>query len=378
MTASAEAGISFMKSADKRILLVLPEVFGATGGIQMFCRSLCLATGRWALQNHASVDALVLNDNEAPDSRYVNGGFRHFLPARKSKPRLLAGYLKHVVPDPPDLVIFGHISLAKLAVLPGVRLRKLCILTYGIEVWRPPTMTERKALQRADAVLAISEYTRNEILKRNPLPPEKIKLIPPSLDPFWLADSQPPATPISPVILTVARMAKDEDYKGVDSVIRSLPAVVNQIGAVDYRIVGRGDDVPRLKALAKELGVSQYVTFAGELSADALREQYRNCSLFVMPSEREGFGIVFLEAMAYGKAVIGGAHGGTPSVVLDGETGLLVERFDIGGIADALVRVLRDDGLRTRMGRSGHERLLSVFTFQRFEADVAAFLASVF
>ncbi len=366
-----------MKS-NKRILLVLPEVFGATGGIQMFCRSLCLATGRWAQQNDASVDALVLNDAEAPDSRYVNGGFRHFFSAAKSKPRLLASYLKQVVPDPPDLVVFGHISLAKLAVLPGVRLRKLCILTYGIEVWRQLTMTERKALHRADAVLAISEYTRSEILKRNTLPPEKIRLIPPSLDPYWLADSRPPATSISPVILTVTRMAKDEDYKGVDSVIRSLPAVVNQLGAVDYRIVGRGDDVPRLKALAQEMGVSRYVTFAGELSADALREQYRNCSLFVMPSEREGFGIVFLEAMAYGKAVIGGAHGGTPSVIQDGETGLLVERADIGGIADAIVRVLEDDGLRTRLGRSGHERLLSVFTFQRFEADVGAFLTSVF
>jgi len=368
-----------MKSAKKRILLVLPEVFGATGGIQMFCRSLCLAAGRWAHQNNGSVDALVLNDADAPDSRYVNGGFRHFRSAGKSKAKLLASYLQHVVPDPPDLVVFGHISLAKLAVLPGIRLRKLCILTYGIEVWRPLAMAERKALQKADAVLAISEYTRSEILKRNPLPPEKIRLIPPSLDPYWLADSQSPATAVPPVILTVTRMAKDEDYKGVDSVIRSLPAVVAQLGgAVDYRIVGRGDDVPRLEALAKELSVSRYVTFSGELTADALREQFRTCSLFVMPSEKEGFGIVFLEAMAYGKAVIGGAHGGTPSVIQDGETGLLVERFDIGGIADAIVRVLKDDGLRLRLGRGGRERLLSVFTFQRFDADIDAFLTSVF
>jgi phosphatidyl-myo-inositol dimannoside synthase len=366
-----------MKAIEKRILLVLPEVFGATGGIQMFCRAMCLATGRWAEQNDFSVDALVLNDSEAPDSRYVNGGFRHFLPAAKSKPRLLASYLKQVVPNPPDLVVFGHISLAKLAVLPGVRLRRFWIVAHGIEVWRPLTMTERNALQSAHTVLAVSEYTRSEMLKRNALPPGKIKLIPPSLDPYWLADPQPPAASVSPVILTVARMAKDEDYKGVDSVIKSLPAVVERLGAVDYRIVGRGDDVPRLKALAEQLGVSQHVTFEGELSADALREQYRNCSLFVMPSEKEGFGIVFLEAMAYGKAVIGGAHGGTPSVIKDGETGLLVERSDVEGIADAIVRVLKDDALRTRLGRGGHERLLSMFTFQRFESDIDALLTSM-
>jgi len=267
-----------------------------------------------------------------------------------------------------------HISLAKLSALPGSPLRKRCVLTYGIEVWRPLTMAERKALRRADAVIAISEYTRSEILRRTPLAPEKIKLIAPSLDPYWAADSQPPATAVPPVILTVTRMAKDENYKGVDSVIRSLPEVVKQVGPVDYRVVGRGDDAPRLKALAEESGVSRYVTFAGELSADALRQQYRNCSLFVMPSEKEGFGIVFLEAMAYGKAVIGGAHGGTPSVIQDGETGLLVERFDIGGIADAIVSVLKDEALRMRLGRSGHERLLSVFTFERFEADIDALL----
>ena len=365
-----------MKSG-KRILLVLPEVFGATGGIQMFCRSLCLATGRWAQKNDASVDALVLNDADAPDSRYVNGGFRHFIPAAKSKAKLLASYLQHVVPDPPDLAVFGHISLAKLAALPAVRLPKFCILAYGIEVWRPLTMNERKAVHRSDAVLAISEYTRSEILKRNALPPDRIKLIPPSLDPYWLADSQAPAATARPVILTVSRMAKDEDYKGVDSVIRSLSGIVNKLGEVDYRVVGRGDDVPRLKALAEELGVSQYVTFEGELSADALREQYRNCTVFVMPSEREGFGIVFLEAMAYGKPVIGGAHGGTPSVVLDGETGFLVERSDLIGITDAIVKLLTDEQLRSRMGSNGHQRLLNVFTFPRFESDVASFLASV-
>src|SRR5207244_4261040 len=140
------------------------EVFGATGGIQMFCRSLCLAAGGWAEQNDVSFDALVLNDDAAPDSRYVNGGFSHFVTAGKSKSRLVASFLKRVVPYPPDLVVFGHISLSKLAVLPGVRLRKTCIIAYGIEVWRPLARMEQKALLKADSVLAISEYTRSELI----------------------------------------------------------------------------------------------------------------------------------------------------------------------------------------------------------------------
>src|SRR5437588_9472835 len=111
-----------MELRGKRVLLVLPEVFGATGGIQMFCRSLCLAAGRWAETNDVLLDAIVLNDRMPPDSRYVNGGFNRFVTAGKSRARFAASYLKRVVPRAPDLVVFGHISLARLAVLPGVRL----------------------------------------------------------------------------------------------------------------------------------------------------------------------------------------------------------------------------------------------------------------
>jgi phosphatidylinositol alpha-1,6-mannosyltransferase len=89
--------------------------------------------------------------------------------------------------------------------------------------------------------------------------------------------------------------------------------VVREAGAVEYRIVGTGDDVTYLRELASELGVASYVNFVGSMEDAELREQYKNCSLFVMPSNNEGFGIVFLEAMAYGKPVVGGAHGGTPT-----------------------------------------------------------------
>jgi len=95
-----------------------------------------------------------------------------------------------------------------------------------------------------------------------------------------------------------------------------------------------------------------------------------------MPSEGEGFGIVFLEAMAYEKAVIGGAHAGTPSVVVDGETGLLVERLDIKGLTNAIVQILRDDELRQKFGHAGKQRLLDKFVFERFEENLDTLLTS--
>lgn len=368
-----------MTSRDKRILLVLPEAFGCEGGIQMFCRSLCLAAGRWAEHHDASVSAIVLNDRNQPDSRYVNGGFSSYFVAAKNKARFVTAYLQETARHRPDLVMFGHVSLAPLLLIPTTRDSKTCVITYGIEVWQSPGRVAQKALRKADSVMAISEYTRGELLKRNRLSPDKVKLFPCSLDPYWNTEGynlEP--LPGVPTLLTVCRLKKNDAYKGVDSVIKSLPAVVKECGPVSYRIVGEGDDMPRLKALAEELSISSYITFVGELSENELREEYRRCSLFVMPSESEGFGIVFLEAMAYGKPVIGGAHGGTPSVIKHGETGLLVNNLDITGIAQSIVRVLQEDELRARLGRTGHQRLLDHFTFRSFEANFDSYLRTVF
>jgi glycosyltransferase involved in cell wall biosynthesis len=361
----------------KRILLLLPEAFEGAGGIQMFCRSLCLAAGRWAERNGASVSAIVLNDAARPDPRYVNGGFNSYVRVGRSKAKFIASYLRLLATCRPDAIIVGHVSLAPLALLPAWLGRpiRFCIAAYGIEVWRPLTRAEVRAMQAAQAVLAISDYTRDELLKHNRLDPQKISLFPCSLDPCWTADAQPPETAADPpMLLTVARLESDDDYKGIDSVIRSLPAVVREFGPVDYRIVGDGNDLPRLKALVEQCGVSRYVTFTGRVSEAELRQYYRRCSLFVMPSEREGFGIVFLEAMAYAKPVIGGAHGGTPSVVTHGETGLLVHRLDIEGLTQAMLRMLKNDELRADFGRAGHHRLLETFTFKNFEANFNEFM----
>lgn len=339
----------------------------------MFCRAFCLAAGRWAQNNDALVSALVLNDDVVPDVRYVDGEFISYVGAGKSKPKLIRHYLSRILATRYDLIIFGHISLSPLALLAKIfnSGAKIGVMTYGIEVWRPLAKIQRKALQQADVVLAISDYTKDELIKHSAIPAEKIKIFPCTLDPHW--ENPPPVktlecTPLG--ILSVSRMNKEDRYKGIDSVIRSLPAVVQEVGPVEYTLVGQGDDVPRLRALASGLGVARYVNFMGGLSDAELRDQYRRCSLFVMPSKKEGFGIVFLEAMAYGKPVVGGAHGGTPSVVKDKETGLLVHSSDVAAIAHSITRFLNDEEMREKFGLAGHQRLLGEFTFEKFEHNL--------
>ena len=356
-------------SSPKKILLVLPEVFNCAGGIQMFCRALCLAAGDWAHESGGSVSALVLNDEIAPDARYVNGNFNSYSGAGKSKAKFLGRYLRQIASNRYDWIIFGHVSLSPLALL-ARRFNshvKIGVAAYGIEVWGPLSKLERKALQQADVVLAISEYTKAQLTRHPEINADKSRIFSCTLDPHWKMDAyvaMNAQTP--PVILTVARISKDDRYKGIDNVIRSLPAVVREVGPVDYRVVGQGEDAPRLRALADGLGVSRYVNFLGSVSDAELREQYKSCSLFVMPSNEEGFGIVFLEAMAYGKPVVGGTNGGTPSVVTHGETGLLVDSTDVAGIAQSLITLLNNKEMRERLGQAGHKRLAEHFTFDKF------------
>jgi phosphatidylinositol alpha-1,6-mannosyltransferase len=364
----------------RRMLLVLPESFNCAGGIQMFCRALSLAAGRWAESTGGILDALVLNDSDASDPRYVNGGFSSYLGAGKSKPKLIGNYLRRLLSSKYDLIILGHVFLSPLVLLARVvnPAAKCVVLAYGVEVWQPLNKIQRFALQHAEAVLAISDYTRDQLAEHQSAPGERIKIFPCTLDPHW-QNGSPVAKAQSryPIILSVTRMNKDDRYKGIDSVIRGLPRVVEEVGPIEYKVIGEGDDVPRLRALAAGLGVSRYVTFAGGMSDTRLREQYQRCSLFVMPSRKEGFGIVFLEAMSFRKAVVGGAHGGTPSVVTDGETGLLVDNSDVPGISRSIIKLLNDKETRDRFGQAGYERLVDQFTFDKFERNFREIVESL-
>ncbi|MDT4966822.1 MAG: phosphatidyl-myo-inositol dimannoside synthase [Acidobacteriota bacterium] len=363
-----------------RILLVLPEVFNCEGGIQMFCRALCLASGKWAQRNHTTVHALVLNDHGRPDALYVNGGYSSYVGANKNKGRFIQHYLRRTLTSNYEWIIFAHVSLSPLALLTkslkaGI---KIGVVAHGVEVWHPLPNVQRRALHAVDLILAVSEYTKGELIKLNAVPADKIKIFPNTLDPHWTYSSSTTELVCAPpVLLSVSRMNKEDRYKGIDSVIRSLPAVVEQIGPIRYNVVGQGDDVPRLKALAAGLGVSRYVKFLGGVEDGELRKQYQHCSLFIMPSKKEGFGIVFLEAMAYGKPVIGGAHGGTPSVVKHGETGWLNDNSDIEGIANSIIQLLGDEAMRENFGRAGHQRLIDNFTFERFEQNLKAVFSSL-
>lgn len=362
----------------KRVLLLLPGAFSGFGGIETYNRQVIRAFLELGQEHGFRVTTLIRNDrSEDVDDKYIPPGATR--PVGCGRRSILFGTsaLRCALKEKPDLIVLGHVHFARIARLlkaisPSSRL--WCV-AYGIEVWHPLKSSVRKGLALVEKVLSISDFSRRELAKTSGVPWDRIEILPCALDPVWQAQFLPrpvgaPERTGPPALLTVARLAASERYKGVDSVLRALPEVLREVTDLTYDVVGDGDDRYRLEALAQELGIADHVRFRGSLRPDELAAAYRDCTFFVMPSSHEGFGIVFLEAALFGKPSIGGRHGGTPEVIEDGATGILVDREDVSEVATALIRLLSDEVERTRMGDAARRRLLERFTFGSLRASM--------
>jgi phosphatidyl-myo-inositol dimannoside synthase len=174
-----------------------------------------------------------------------------------------------------------------------------------------------------------------------------------------------------PFVLTVARL---DYHKGIDTVIRALPAVRAAYPTTRYVVAGIGAYGPYLERLVADLGLGDAVRFLGFVPDDELPALYNLASLFVMASRRhellvEGFGISLLEASATGLAVIGGRTGGVPEAVRDGETGMLVNPDDSDAVAEGIKRLLGNKELRSQMGAAGRRAVESYYNWDRVARD---------
>ena len=160
-----------------------------------------------------------------------------------------------------------------------------------------------------------------------------------------------------PVILTVTRLRA---YKGAQFVIRTMPRILAEFPEARYIIVGDGPYRAELERLAEDTlppNLRGAISFAGLVSDSEKYAYYDKCDISAMPSTEEGFGLVYVEAAAFGKPSIGCNVIGVPEAILDGHTGLLVDPKDADGLAEAMLRLLRDGKERLRMGRNGQHRV---------------------
>jgi glycosyltransferase involved in cell wall biosynthesis len=220
---------------------------------------------------------------------------------------------------------------------------------------------ERYRARTADGVLTSSAYSARVIERDYGIEPDSVRVVPEGIElSRWrsaLESAQAlPRDP--PGLLCVAHLYPRKDVAGL------LQAMARLRSAAVLRVVGTGPELDRLKALAGSLGLGARAEFAGHVSFARLAAEYRRAAVFCLPSRQEGFGIVFLEAMAAGLPVVAAHAGAAPEVL--GGSGVLVPPGDPAALASALEALLADPMRRAALAADGLRRV------ERFEADAVA------
>lgn len=323
-----------------------PAFLGFGGGITAFSRELALSLQG---QGHR----LVLCSLDDMDGSWSGSRVRGTggIPRVFRKLAFACRSLGLIVLQRPSLLITTHLNFAPVAMLAkrllGVR---YVVVAHGIDVHPGLSRLRKLALGQADAVWAVSRWTRERCLRVG-MSSDRVRVLSNTVDErrFDLGEANPELrqryslAPNERVLLTVARLDPNEQYKGCDTVLRALSAL-QATGPVRYLIVGTGGDRGRVERLAHTLGVGHLVTFCGFVPDAELPGHYRLADVFVMPSRGEGFGIVFLEAMACGTPVLGGNGDGTADALVDGALGVLADPDDPVAIAMELRRMLERQG----------------------------------
>lgn len=363
------------------IVGLFPELT-TPGGIPRSGCLTALALDSFAAQRGERCRFVSLSDPIGAGSLKTGAREIYFTGCGGSRTRFVSATLSLAIRQP-SIVVALHPDqaplLAAMKILaPGMR---SAVVVHGIEVWTPLPGAQRWSLQSADRVLAPSEYTLSRAMKEQRLPASKGRKLVWSLGPEFdprlapsAGSSVPTGFPCGRIILTVGRWEASEAYKGVDHLIATLPVLLKSFPDVQLVTVGEGSDLPRMQSLARKSGVSGHVHFLPFIAHDELPNVYDHCDVFAMPSRGEGFGLVFIEAMARGKPVIGGADGGTPEIIEDGINGYLVRYGDVEQLADRLQHLLSNDSLARQMGAQAFAKVRREFTFERFLSQLSLIL----
>jgi phosphatidylinositol alpha-1,6-mannosyltransferase len=369
----------------KRALIAITGAYYLNGGIAAVNRLVIQALTDFGY----SLDIFaLLEKNQIEDRDFVKNEYVNYKGYRSHKVAFTTSIWKALADHPYDLIFIDHVNLASiLAPLGRIKRFRYFVWLHGIEVFKPrPDIEGLLGLQFAWKGLTSSEFTRRKVLERFPnLPLEACEL---ALDPVQYAFD----LPILPkngevinklkaldgseyelgnrVLLHVARMDPKERYKGHEQFLKAFPIILDSLPGSQLVLVGDGQDTNRLKEIAARLPEKyrQNIFMPGFIDNRYLDQLFHSCYLFIMPSSAEGFGLVYLEAMAHGKPCIGGRLDATPFIVRDGVTGLLIDDpRSPQQVADKILELLSDPDRARQMGLAGYEVVRERYLFPHFK-----------
>jgi glycosyltransferase involved in cell wall biosynthesis len=367
--------------------LIFPNIFDFKGGIQVY--SIFLLKALQDVYPEADYDVFLKYDKQS----LRNQQKLQFLNSTKfhsfgDLPKLLQTILFATkiiflsILQRPTVVISTHVNYATacyiLKLLTGI---PYWVVAHGLEVWEIENNFTKLALQKADRIISVSNYTRKRLLQDTNIDSEKIFVLPNTFDANQFKINPKPSyllkrynlTDEQPVILTITRMGRMAKYKGYDQILNALVKVRLHVPDVHFILAGKGDDIPRIKALVTQLNLQDCVTIAGFVPDEELCAHYNLCDVFALPSKGEGFGIVYLEALACGKPVLAGNQDGSIDPLAEGKLGCLVDPDNVEEIADNLIQILQGDCSNPVIYQPEYlqQKTIDTFDFNQFRANLA-------
>ncbi|HEY8782068.1 MAG TPA: glycosyltransferase family 4 protein [Mucilaginibacter sp.] len=335
----------------KKIRLYTPHTFSATGGIQKMSRTLAHSlyllslANKWDFKLWSAYDA---NDDLMP--QYLPAqNFRGFSVNR-------INFVLQIIikAKQPDIIIISHINLAVVGlIIKTINPKcKVFIIAHGIEVWRPLSRIKKMFLKQCDKIICVSNFTKQQMISRHQADATKCTVLNNAVDPFMklpLTFTKPGnllkryrLTADGPILFTLTRLASTEQYKGHDQVIKLMGKLKDKFPGIKYILAGQYDhkEEIRIQKLISKYKVDEQVILPGFIDENELSDHFLLADLFVLPSKKEGFGIVFIEALACGLPVICGNLDGSVDAICNGELGKAINPDNLDELECAITKYL--------------------------------------
>ena len=335
----------------KRVILFSLQTFSTTGGIQKMTRTLAHSLHNLALRKNWDFCLWSAYDSDSdlmpqylPAENFTGFGTNKIAFVIKT----ITGAKK------PDVIIISHINLALVGFLIKIinPKCKIWLIAHGIEVWRPLSRLQNAFLKRCDKIICVSSFTKQQMIARHKTDAAICEVLNNAVDPFIKLPEmfikperllkQYRLQTTTPIIFTLTRLASTEQYKGHDQVIKVISKLKDKFPGIRYILAGQYDhkEEIRIQRLISEAGVDEQVILTGFIAEQEIPDYFLLADLFVLPSKKEGFGIVFIEALACGLPVICGNADGSVDAICNGELGTAVNTDDLAELENTITEYL--------------------------------------
>jgi phosphatidylinositol alpha-1,6-mannosyltransferase len=353
----------------KKIVLYSLQTFSGTGGIQKMTRTL--AHSLYLLSKRSNWNFKLWSAYDSNDDL-----MRQYLPAENFRGFGInrTGFVLKTISAAlkPDIIIISHINLAIVGLVTKlINPRcKVWLIAHGVEVWRPLSPLKNLFLKRCDKIICVSNFTKQQMILRHHADPDICAVLNNAVDPFMklpAAFKKPDhllkryhLKPETPVVFTLTRLAATEQYKGHDQVIKVIRELKLKFPGLKYILSGQYDhkEEIRIQKLISANKVDEEVILTGFVDESELSDHFLLADLFVLPSKKEGFGIVFIEALACGLPVICGNSDGSIDAICNGELGRAINADDPNELELAITEYLQAPLTKKKRQYLQHQCLL--------------------